>query len=213
MSEIASENDLQTCNNNGCKQKYKASENHATSCKHHSGKPIFHDFKKGWTCCNVIVYDWDEFQKIEACQVGPHVPKPTATGQPAPNQAEFFQSQTVQRAEGGLRNFGDEPAKPAKTIDEFNREQEAALAQKKLSEAPKQLFVTPSGKLRCANKGCNKEYLEEENGDQVCQYHEGAPVFHDVKKYWTCCKKETWDWDEFVKLPTCCVGRHVPKYK
>ena len=33
---------------------------------------MFHDTKKGWTCCNTVVYDWDEFQKIPACSHGAH---------------------------------------------------------------------------------------------------------------------------------------------
>lgn len=37
------------------------SENGPEACNYHSGKPLFHDLKKGWTCCNMIVYDWDEF--------------------------------------------------------------------------------------------------------------------------------------------------------
>lgn len=66
--------------------------------------------------------------------------------------------------------------------------------------------------MRCTNKGCLKEFNEEDNqAEDVCKYHVGAPVFHDVKKYWSCCKKETWDWDAFMKLPTCATGKHVPK--
>lgn len=53
--------------------------------------------------------------------------------------------------------------------------------------------------------------MEEENGEEACKYHKGAPVFHDLKKYWSCCGKETHDWDEFMKLPTCCTGWHSPK--
>jgi len=36
-----------------------------------------------------------------------------------------------------------------------------------------QIFVTASGKYKCINKGCNKEYLPEENNDQACSYHSG----------------------------------------
>ena len=60
------------CLRPGCLKKYKESENTETSCNYHSGKPIFHDLKKGWTCCNKIVYDWDEFQKIVGCVQGSH---------------------------------------------------------------------------------------------------------------------------------------------
>lgn len=70
------------CKRNGCKKQFKESENTSDACKFHPGKPLFHDLKKGWTCCNVessfylkfkkqvIVYDWDEFEKIPTCAVG-----------------------------------------------------------------------------------------------------------------------------------------------
>ena len=41
--------------------KYNDEENNPIVCGYHPGKPIFHDTKKGWTCCNKIVYDWGEF--------------------------------------------------------------------------------------------------------------------------------------------------------
>lgn len=59
-----------TCKNNGCRKKYVEADNHEKACLHHPGKPIFHDTKKGWTCCNKIVYDWDEFQKLPHCAEG-----------------------------------------------------------------------------------------------------------------------------------------------
>ncbi len=59
-----------TCKNNGCRKKYLESENYEKACLHHPGKPIFHDTKKGWTCCNKIVYDWDDFQKLPHCAEG-----------------------------------------------------------------------------------------------------------------------------------------------
>jgi hypothetical protein len=61
----------------------------------------------------------------------------------------------------------------------------------------------------CANKGCSlKSFVESENNDIACNFHSGEVVFHDLKKYWTCCNKPTYDWDEFMKLPTCSVGSH-----
>ena len=200
-----------TCTNNGCKQKYKTQDNHPTLCVFHPGKPIFHDLKKGWACCNVIVYDWDEFQKIKGCQTGPHIPKTTQTTSNN-NQSDFEKSTTVARAENAIANFTEEVAPvKVKQIDDFNKEQKELEAKKKTEEVPKKLFLLPNGNLRCTNKGCNKEFKENDNQDTSCKFHVGAPVFHDIKKYWTCCKKETWDWDEFMKIPTCAVGFHTPK--
>lgn len=45
------------------------------------------------------------------------------------------------------------------------------------------------------NQGCRKDYFENENNETACSYHKGNPVFHDLKKFWSCCGKETHDWD------------------
>ena len=94
------------------------------------------------------------------------------------------------------------------------------VAKKEEPSTEKKVFVTDKGNHKCTNKGCmkvsyrkniKKEFSPNENNEESCSYHPGEPVFHDLKKYWTCCKKETWDWDEFVKLPTCTKGKHNPK--
>jgi disease resistance protein len=192
------------CKNPGCKQKYLESENHDQACKYHSGKPMFHDLKKGWTCCNKIAYDWDEFEALERCAVGRHDDKSQQAGT---GQDQFFKSNTVQNAANAI--VKDEQR--VKSIDEYNREQEAIQEQLKQKEPEKKPFVTPQGKHKCSNKGCLKDYDPNENVDEACKYHPGEPVFHDLMKSWTCCKKETWDWDEFVKRPQCATGKHVPK--
>lgn len=43
------------CMRGGCHQKFLESDNGPEACSYHPGKPIFHDCKKGWACCNVIV--------------------------------------------------------------------------------------------------------------------------------------------------------------
>jgi len=198
---------LKACRNPGCKQKYNEEENHEEACNHHSGKPIFHDLKKGWTCCNQIAWDWDEFEKLKPCAKGRHThvdPFSAQTG-----QDQFYKSNTVTNAKNALDK---EEAKP-KTIEEYNKEQEE-LKKKKEAEAAsqeKKIFVTPSGKHKCTNKGCLKEFDPNENNDEACKYHPGEPVFHDVKKTWTCCKVETWDWDDFMKIVPCTSGKHIAK--
>ncbi len=198
---------LKNCRNPGCKKKYNEAENNDQACNYHSGKPIFHDLKKGWTCCNQIAYDWDEFEKLKTCAVGRHTdvdPFASKTG-----QDQFYKSNTVSNAQQAI----DKEAQKVKTIDEYNKEQEE-LKKKKEEEAAKQekkIFVTPSGKHKCMNKGCLKEFDPNENSDEACKHHPGEPVFHDVKKTWTCCKVETWDWDEFMQIPQCSKGRHNPK--
>ena len=204
-----------TCSNNGCKQKYHSHLNTPESCVHHPGKPIFHDLKKGWACCNIIVYDWEEFQKIKGCKTGPHLPKTTSLPGTS-NQSEFEKSVTVSRAENSINNYpenSNQTVIKVKNIEDFNKEQEALAALKKVEVADKKVVILPNGNCKCVNKGCNKEFKAEENSEVACNFHKGGPIFHDVQKSWSCCGngKVTWDWDDFMKIPTCSVGKHVPK--
>ncbi|KAI9100679.1 HSP20-like chaperone [Phlyctochytrium arcticum] len=61
----------------------------------------------------------------------------------------------------------------------------------------------------CTNKGCGKEYDEKANNDTACEFHAGAPVFHEGLKSWSCCTKKVVDFDEFLKIPGCTIGRHT----
>ncbi|MFO0131381.1 MAG: cysteine and histidine-rich domain-containing protein [bacterium] len=95
-------------------------------------------------------------------------------------------------------------------IDDFEKKMAIEKEEAKKNEKPKTIFISPKGFYKCVNKGCLKEY--DPNNEGECNYHKGGPVFHDCVKFWSCCKTETWDWDDFMKLPTCTVGKHEPKY-
>lgn len=201
-----------TCKRNGCRKKYTESENAEGACKYHPGKPIFHDTKKGWTCCNVIVYDWDEFEKIEGCATAVH----TNIKQVPKDGEEFFKSKTVANARNAINNIPD--GVKVRSIEEYNKEQElkkkeeeAKRIKEEAAKGDKKPFITKSGKWRCMNKGCLKEYDNETQGDEECRYHPGAPIFHDFKKSWSCCNATAYEFDAFMKLPTCTVGKHSPK--
>ena len=60
----------------------------------------------------------------------------------------------------------------------------------------------------CYNRGCQKTYKIEENGDSVCCFHPGLPVFHDAYKIWSCCNKKTTDFHEFLNIKGCSSGPH-----
>ena len=42
----------------------------------------------------------------------------------------------------------------------------------------------------CYNRGCGKQYNPRENLEEGCQFHPGAPFFHEGFKGWTCCDKK-----------------------
>ena len=69
------------CANPGCtKIHFTLEENDAEEfpCHFHSAaKPMFHDIKKYWPCCDdgngkMVAYDWDDFKKLPTCQKGKH---------------------------------------------------------------------------------------------------------------------------------------------
>lgn len=107
---------LLQCRNFGCTQKFEEAENSDTACRHHQAPPTFHDLKKGWQCCSTkMVYDWDEFERIEPCAVGRHsAVAPTA---------QFAQSPTVAAAEGAAAAGAPAPvaAPILKSIDDYNK--------------------------------------------------------------------------------------------
>jgi len=74
-----------------------------------------------------------------------------------------------------------------------------------------QPFLTPGGFYKCVHAGCGKEYSPDSNGNESCHFHSGKAGFRDTRKFWSCCNASSYDWDEFMKIPTCCIGSHQPK--
>ncbi|XP_072361633.1 cysteine and histidine-rich domain-containing protein 1-like [Scyliorhinus torazame] len=61
---------------------------------------------------------------------------------------------------------------------------------------------------RCYNRGCGQCYQPDSNSQDACCYHPGVPIFHDALKGWSCCKKRTIDFSEFLAIPGCTKGQH-----
>ncbi|KAM4565284.1 cysteine and histidine-rich domain-containing protein 1 [Fundulus diaphanus] len=62
--------------------------------------------------------------------------------------------------------------------------------------------------LLCYNKGCGEKFDPDKNKDDSCRFHPGVPIFHDALKGWSCCKKRTTDFSEFLSIKGCTRGRH-----
>ncbi|XP_034034221.1 cysteine and histidine-rich domain-containing protein 1 [Thalassophryne amazonica] len=60
----------------------------------------------------------------------------------------------------------------------------------------------------CYNKGCGQRFNPENNPDDACTYHPGVPVFHDALKGWSCCKRRTTDFSDFLGIVGCTKGPH-----
>nr|XP_006118447.1 cysteine and histidine-rich domain-containing protein 1 isoform X1 [Pelodiscus sinensis]XP_006118448.1 cysteine and histidine-rich domain-containing protein 1 isoform X2 [Pelodiscus sinensis] len=44
--------------------------------------------------------------------------------------------------------------------------------------------------------------------EDSCTYHPGVPVFHDALKGWSCCKRRTTDFSDFLSIAGCTKGLH-----
>ena len=63
---------------------------------------------------------------------------------------------------------------------------------------------------QCKNNSCTQSYQDESSLNQDCQYHPGAPVFHEGYKYWSCCKKKkTTEFSEFLTFTGCTQGKCI----
>ncbi|GLE00595.1 hypothetical protein PINS_up009352 [Pythium insidiosum] len=195
----AAASNLLQCKNYGCREKFAEADNHDSACRHHVKPPLFHDTKKGWQCCSSkMVYDWDDFEKIEPCAVGPH-----STTDPG---SLFAQSPTV--ALGGKRRcigIGIDGASASAQSNPDAVTAVSAAVETQAAPAP----VRTDGKARCVNYGCQKEYVVAENHAEACSHHTGPPVFHDAGKYWSCCPKAVkYDFEAFLQVPGCAKSAH-----
>lgn len=211
---------MNKCTNIGCLKEYKEEDNNDTACVYHDGQAMFHDLKKGWTCCNQIVYDWDEFSKLKGCKIGKHSNIKKANNVNDLWKHQFNNNNNSNTDSLVSNNVASNNLNTnIKDIAQYEEEQKKIKEEKEKEKQEalninKEPLKDKDGKLYCCNAGCkDKVFVEEENKDDACHHHSGHANFHDLRKYWSCCKNETWDWDEFMKLPTCAVGRHKPKYK
>ncbi|NXA37001.1 CHRD1 protein, partial [Eudromia elegans] len=62
--------------------------------------------------------------------------------------------------------------------------------------------------LLCYNTGCGQRFDPAHNAPDSCVFHPGVPIFHDALKGWSCCKKRTTDFSEFLAIKGCTKGYH-----
>jgi hypothetical protein len=105
------------CTRFGCRNRFPPA-GPFPSCTYHKAPPVFHETVKFWSCCPTKkAYDWDDFQKIPGCCEAEH-----CTIVKEETGAKQFLGGTDLRA---AANGGDNPLK---SIDDFNKAQEAGGA-------------------------------------------------------------------------------------
>ncbi len=184
-----------TCKRLGCGKSYTDESNHDNACQHHPGWPLFSNLSKQWTCCKVEKYDWEDFMKVPGCAHGLHSDvKPVQV-----------------KAADTHNDYAPKPIVPAPLPIVTEAAKPSLVPTSSEPKPASKPFLTESGKYKCSNAGCNKEFEPEENDGDCCSYHPGKPIFRDTKKYWTCCEKYSYEWDDFLKLEQCQRGKHSPK--
>eukprot|EP01126_Amoeba_proteus_P030238 TRINITY_DN2995_c0_g1_i6.p1 TRINITY_DN2995_c0_g1~~TRINITY_DN2995_c0_g1_i6.p1 ORF type:complete len:323 (-),score=62.28 TRINITY_DN2995_c0_g1_i6:492-1460(-) len=64
---------------------------------------------------------------------------------------------------------------------------------------------------KCGRNGCGKQFRESENHDTACSFHPEEAIFHEGLKGWRCCSKRVTDFEDFLEITGCVVGRHLPE--
>jgi CHORD len=58
--------------------------------------------------------------------------------------------------------------------------------------------------VQCTRPGCGLQFDDTPEGraqENVCSFHHGAPIFHEGRKGWDCCKKRVDSFEEFTQIP------------
>ncbi|KAI9335329.1 HSP20-like chaperone [Obelidium mucronatum] len=184
-------------------------DNGDTSCEHHSGAPVFHDALKGWSCCPKRVVDFDDFMKIAGCAVGRHVPASAAPAAPAKKATPSEAKPTA--IVDGKEVYGSAPVKqeaaPAKPAAAAAAAAPATPTIKEEDLNDPVGATIPAGSA-CKRKSCTHVYSDEQCRSKECVFHSGSPIFHEGSKGWSCCSRKVLEFDEFLRIPGCKVGKH-----
>lgn len=202
---MGGEAEVQTrlCYNKGCAKKYfNPLENSEEDCEYHSGAPVFHEGYKSWSCCEKRTTDFTEFLNIRGCCKGTHNPdKPEELVKPADRQAGIAPDD-IKPPERLCRPSEEQPLVPLpSTVSNSLRKllNKLTVNDNQDAEAVAETSV-------CQRKGCGKGRVDL---SLPCLYHPGCPIFHEGLKYWTCCKKRTTEFDDFLNQKGCETGEHL----
>lgn len=198
MAEAAAASLL--CTRAGCQQRFDPDNNKEGSCVHHPGHPVFHEGLKGWSCCDKRFTDFNDFLSYPGCTRGTH----TTEKQVLPEAVEELKKkEQTHFAPMNMENVRTSDA--LVTLEpKFTSSLTAALAKQEAKFQAEEAAQEVKPGQACTRNACKGEYRGPESDAETCQHHEGAPVFHEGMKYWSCCsKKKTHDFDEFLSMPGC----------
>jgi hypothetical protein len=219
------------CTNFGCGKRFvPGRDDKEPLCAHHSGKPVFHDTYKYWTCCKEKkTMEFDEFEKIPACAMGFHRHDPVSIAVAVGGGGGAGANSTATTASSTTTTHKPLTEEEIRALDSQNNKNVHQNRQSSnnddnttgpITRGPREFNqgksqepgkpVDAEGNYKCRRFGCGKKFHPNDNNDTACQYHTQGPVFHDTYKFWACCKeKKCSDFDEFEKVPKCATGPHL----
>jgi len=190
-----------TCGNLSCGNLYLESQNNDTACHFHPGPHFFHEGYKGWKCCDRKTIDFDEFLRYETCTVGRHVPKidkpkPIVTESQIPAPIVSGTGVEVYKNPNAEKTTHSKPVAPV---------EEPTPPPKEIPDSPD--AVIPVG-APCLHRNCTSKFVDDNSRKEECIYHPGTPLFHEGSKGYSCCRKMTLIFEEFLTMEGCTVGVH-----
>jgi hypothetical protein len=193
------------CRNASCGLEY----NEDSECVYHSGKPVFHDGLKGWSCCQKRVVDFDSFLKIGGCTTGNHslnTPKVSHSQETEQvtekNNISLEKPKNVLQETENFKSSHQSISSEKQTLQNEKKESIAKIPELELFDQPG-VIINPDAK--CKRPSCGLGLSEKE---QECIFHSGTPLFHEGSKGWSCCSRRVLEFDEFLKIKGCCTGKH-----
>ncbi|KAJ2893702.1 hypothetical protein IWW38_002793 [Coemansia aciculifera] len=192
------------CTRNGCGRDYDNVTNDQAACQYHPGIPEFHEGLKGWTCCKTRVHSFDDFMEIGGCKLGEH------SSTPKHKDDDPFKADLTKYDDVLPPSKGVPAAAAAASVQAVEAAPAPRVAEPEpIDEDPVGIAIAKGAK--CKRNGCQATYESESasHGPEQCRFHSGSALFHEGNKGWTCCKPRATDFDEFMRIKGCTLGRHL----
>eukprot|EP01116_Phalansterium_solitarium_P001761 TRINITY_DN11576_c0_g1_i1.p1 TRINITY_DN11576_c0_g1~~TRINITY_DN11576_c0_g1_i1.p1 ORF type:complete len:399 (-),score=108.30 TRINITY_DN11576_c0_g1_i1:13-1209(-) len=197
---------VKQCGNRGCGKDFNVYSNEDNSCQFHPGNAVFHEGLKYWACCpRSSKLTMEEMLAIPGCASGRHSRAPERP-KPVPKKESTDSSVKLVSADSGVEVYKSAssavpPPKPADAAP-------VVEAPPPVVEVPDPVDAVIAPGTKCRHSGCTATFEGDESRTAACEYHPGVPIFHEGSKGWSCCKRKVLEFDEFLKIEPCSVGRH-----
>ncbi|MCO5596210.1 hypothetical protein L7F22_050270 [Adiantum nelumboides] len=208
------------CTRPGCGVDFdpSSSESRQGPCKHHPGKPIFHEGSKSWSCCkdqNKPVLEFDEFLLIKGCK---EEEEHTNVKQEKVSFAKENVEESSAAVNGQAKAPAPAPVASTSSLTPMSSTRLNAIQQQNAQRSQKsdssKLFVEEEDPVEavqigkgtsCKRKGCNEKFTGEkrDRNSEKCNYHPGQAIFHEGSKGYACCKRRVLEFDEFLTIEPC----------